>query len=144
LANAEASYYVIGWHADATEDPFYIPDGVKITLGDRLKACHMGFKEGITQRTRGWSSKSCSTQALCHSAIYNVKYSRNLDFLSTATVPANQPGKLLAEKMPISLGTTEMDALMAYVRAHAGDDDQDSVTHEVIQNIIALEALLFA
>jgi hypothetical protein len=140
LDSAQASYYVIGWHADATQDPFYIPADVKTTLGERLMACRMQLKKGDMQATADWSTRSCSTRVLCHGALYNVQFSYSD---APSMVPANQSGKFIADKMPISFGTTELDALLAYVRAHE-NDDQDLTAREVARNIVALQALLFA
>ncbi|KAM3513555.1 hypothetical protein MY11210_002842 [Beauveria gryllotalpidicola] len=137
LSDATASYYVIGWHSDEEKDPFHLDIDANITLGERLAACGLQFKEPDSADVTTWSTASQSTQVLCHGAIYDVAYSYNS---APATVPANASGQLLGNQMPIALGTTELDALLAHVRAH-----QDDATFSKIEtSILAIQSMLFA
>ncbi|KAH0538453.1 hypothetical protein FGG08_004951 [Glutinoglossum americanum] len=115
LTAAVASYYVIGWHSDANDDPFFTGDGT--THEQRLKDLNMTLnaqKEPPPDVT-AWLNASESTQALCHGAMYNVEWNAEQ---KPKKMPADECSHMLNKGMPVAVGTTSMDSLLAYIEAH--------------------------
>jgi hypothetical protein len=133
LQAAVASYYVMGWHSDAANDPLNSPDG--LTRAARLKNLSMALKGDAPwpQDVQEWLSSTNPARVLCHGAMYDVQW--NVDGLPP-NMPANDASHLLVDSMPVSVGTTPMDSLLAYLEAH-----QET---QLEQDLLALGPLLRA
>ncbi|MCJ1240459.1 hypothetical protein MMC14_008462 [Varicellaria rhodocarpa] len=123
LTAAHASYYVVGWQKDPDKDLFKIhPDNTDHqTREDRLRALKMELnkQKPIPETVNKWLKDSNPTQSVCHGAIYDVEWS--IDCRPCKT-PANECSRRLRERMPVAIGTTAMDALIAYVASHNSSD----------------------
>ena len=121
LTAADVSYYVLGWHSDAANDPLADTDP-KVTREVRLKNLNMALNSK-PQDIQDWLQSADAARVLCHGAMYDVAW--HVDKLP-AQVPANVAAHSLANDMPVSVGTTPIDALLAYVNAHQVTDlEQD-------------------
>lgn len=162
LTEAEASYYVIGWHADENEDLFF-GDQLNAAGGDgkekpkpepvnrqqRLDRLKLRIKldEGLEETKRrkagdvfkDWLQNTGTTRMLCHGAMYNVRWNRGA---KPKNVPADIFSKHLNETLPVSVGTTPMDALLSYAHAHRDMDPAEFARVEEL--ILKLEAHLLA
>lgn len=118
LAKANASYYVIGWHSKDSPDPF----GTEMKRRERLDALQLEIKgmngpdsvPEIGQKFEKWLDSAVSTSTVCHGAMYDVKW--NVE--EKPKVPADKYCDLLNSKLPLGVGTTPMDALITYAKAH--------------------------
>ncbi|KAK4040197.1 hypothetical protein C8A01DRAFT_35799 [Parachaetomium inaequale] len=143
MLSAEASYYVVGWHADNKEDPFYVADGVSTTHQIRTNALMMNVPgAGDGGPIDAWIRNGTSTSALCHGAVYGVAWNSD-------KAPANVRARGAADQLnknkpsiPVSVGTTPTDALITYVAAHKDSDSDPIKTLE--QDLWAIQTLLVA
>lgn len=138
LEKAEADYYVVGWHNNPDKDL------LKPAKGDeeekrsaRLEALRIAVDRTVPKEAADamakWLDAPGAGRTLFHGAMYDVEW--NIDAL-----PGKRPADELAatmDKMPFAVGTTPMDAVLAYLgpRSAAG---------EVEKGIMALQALLKA
>ncbi|KAJ4294659.1 hypothetical protein N0V88_004888 [Collariella sp. IMI 366227] len=118
LEAAVVNYYVMGWHSDAANDPLSgSGSGGSVTRQTLLKNLSMALKGGAPwpQNIQDWLSSTSPARVLCHGAMYDVQW--NADGLPL-NMPANNASHLLADSMPVSVGTTPMDSLLAYLHSH--------------------------
>lgn len=131
LTQATASYYVLGWHSRPEEDNLNNLGGTDKTIADVFRESFLELKDktGVNLNT----FPEC--RAVCHGAMYGVKYQPSTVGI---TVPAHDAGKKLGDKdsHPVTVGTTPLDAVLAYIRSHEGS------TTEVEDDILHLETLL--
>ncbi|KAL7974917.1 hypothetical protein HDV63DRAFT_364666 [Trichoderma sp. SZMC 28014] len=131
-----ASYSVIGWNSKASADI------VELGLADaktqryktrqsrfnELKLEIKGFQGGADPMSKypkeiaEWFDLSngtspVSTRSICHGAMYGVDWDLNA---APKKNIADIFAKVLAEAQPVAIGTTPMDAIMAYAGAHEG------------------------
>jgi hypothetical protein len=137
LQKVTCDYIVLGWHSDPTTDPLGPPNGLQGALSDRLKALFLSL-DPRNNSTR-------SALMVCHGTIYNVQY----DSASKPTTPADQFGQLFTAdtKMePVSVGTTGLDAILAFLQAHETDADPifGPGSSSVAQEVMSLSQLLYA
>ena len=141
-----ASYYVIGWHADPTEDPFFIPSGVA-SLQQRVNDLKMSVDgdtlQGASDDIKTWLGTTEAANTLCHGAIYDVSWTRD-------SPPLVRPAKDAASSLvgnspnvPIAIGTTPTDALVTYVSAHK-DAEKPGQVKDLEGDIWAIRTLLLA
>lgn len=140
LSKLTANYYVVGWHSDSDHDLFDISADTNTTLGERLKNLRMKLRNEGSQTIKDCLASSEGRRLLCHGAIYNVRY--DID-RQPDTIPADKSGAYLNAKMPISFGTTELDSLLAYMKAHE-NNDRDLKARNAERDITAIQALLLA
>ncbi|KAK3307147.1 uncharacterized protein B0T15DRAFT_166212 [Chaetomium strumarium] len=118
LTGAVASYYVMGWHSDSANDPLgnLDPHGTT-TRGDRIRSRSMGLNGTLPypKPVQDWLDAKTASRVLCHGAMYGVRWDANT---LPPKVPANKASEHLTDDMPVAVGTTPMDALLAYVDAH--------------------------
>lgn len=143
MQHAQASYYVIGWHADPTEDPFYIPADVATTHQIRINALMMDVPDaGKGGPVDSWMGASDSTASLCHGAVYDVTWIADQ---SPAVVPARDAAAQLTKNkpnIPVAIGSTPTDALITYVGAHK--DTETGTIKELETDLWAIQTLLLA
>lgn len=143
---ATVSYYVLGWHSSNDQDLFgdLDPTG-SVTRADRLKALKMVLNEAdpTTQAgVRDWLASKDPTRVICHGAMYNVLWDSGN---KPPIVPADIYHEKLNSDMPVSIGTTPMDALLTYVKSHASPNSQSADDiKEVEQDLLRIQKLLHA
>ena len=128
LTSATADYYVIGWHSQ-TGKSTNIPlskagDG---TLGDRLSNLHLQTAPDPALDDGPYIQKllalTDATNILNYGAVYNAQY----DFNGKPTSKADQAAQQLTKDAghnnmePFSIGTTPLDAVLTFLKAHPGD-----------------------
>ncbi|MCJ1355361.1 MAG: hypothetical protein MMC33_005352 [Icmadophila ericetorum] len=142
---ATASYYVIGWHADPTEDPFYMPSALA-SLQQRVNDLKMsvdGSTGNVSDDITNWLGTMEATTTLSHGAIYDVSWARD-------SAPIVRPAKNTAisltangPNVPVAIGTTPTDALVTYVAAHK-DAEKPGLVKDLEGDLWAIRTLLLA
>lgn len=119
LTKAVANYYVIGWHADSTQGPFGSLKENQ-TRRDRLNTLPLSFNgDAQPPDVKRWLDSMQPGEILCHGAIYNVTWDRSS---RPAHMPSDAASNILTGSMPVTVGTTPIDALLAYVEKHQESD----------------------
>ncbi|KNC98347.1 uncharacterized protein SPPG_06056 [Spizellomyces punctatus DAOM BR117] len=121
LTQAEASYYVLGWHPKPEDDPFNMQPTAQQTHAARLDACMMSLGLPSSAPQPSWLEETGSARILCHGAMYNVSFSVDA---KPAHVPADDAATHFST-MPVSLGTTPLDALYALIDSYEQSKDAD-------------------
>ncbi|MCJ1399330.1 hypothetical protein MMC11_002532 [Xylographa trunciseda] len=125
LTAAHASYYVVGWQSNPKKDILQISEGdvktPKTTRGDRLSSLQMEFnnQEKVPEAVTKWLQNTKSAQSICHGAMYDVEWDVDA---RPKQIPANKAADRLNERMPVAVGTTPMDSLLAYAASHQSKD----------------------
>jgi len=139
LITATASYSVIGWHSSAAADVFTIsPPGIS-DLGSRLDACMLALQDTDSTSVKNWTADTNGTRLLCHGAMYDVEWDIEN---APATILADKAFDNLHNNMPVAIGTTPLDALLAFVNANVGSAKDNLL--EVESDIIAIQSLLIS
>ncbi|KAH7246599.1 hypothetical protein BKA59DRAFT_556265 [Fusarium tricinctum] len=153
----KASYSVIGWNSMAADDI------VKLGVADkqtktyktrqgRFRELNMhikGFQDEadpmasypaeIVDWFRKTDGKEVVTRSICHGAMYGVSWDLNT---APKNILADRFAKVLAETQPVAIGTTPMDAIMAYAGAHEGIEG--GTTGKIEAALKRLEAILLS
>ncbi|KAH7320601.1 hypothetical protein B0I35DRAFT_352023 [Stachybotrys elegans] len=153
----KASYSVIGWNSMAADDI------VKLGLADkqtntyktrqgRFNELNMhikGFQDQadpmasypteIVDWFRKTDGNQIPTRSVCHGAMYGVSWDLNS---APKNILADRFAKVLAEAQPVAIGTTPMDAIMAYAGAHEGIEGGE--TGRIEAALKRLEAILLS
>lgn len=117
LTKGTASYYVLGWHSSLAFD---ILNTLPLApLKDRLRSHHMTLTQSNDENT--------SARVLCHGAMYHVQWDA---FKKPAIVPADKYSQHLNGPTPVAIGTTVLDALLAFIQAHAPREKTNDPTAE--------------
>lgn len=87
--------------------------------------------------TNAWSKDNSATRTLCHGAMYEVEWNA---LKKPGKVPADQACSHLMKASPIAVGTTLMDAIMAYVSGHSESSVGD--VHKLEMDFLKLQTLL--
>ncbi|KAK3396800.1 hypothetical protein B0T20DRAFT_462088 [Sordaria brevicollis] len=123
LEAAFAHYYVIGWHNDAEKDIMGTWSGEGATRADKLQKLRVDVEKAVPKDSETniaeWLAGVGSARTLCHGAMYDVVW--NKDELPTK-IPADEVAKAMST-MPLSLGGSPMDAMLAYI----GERDRSGV-----------------
>jgi hypothetical protein len=141
LEHAIASYHVIGWQNDATKDIFHFAGGDTYTRESRLSDLKMKIARGLRtdkddseDELPGWKAKPTATRSLCHGSMYDVIWDAKK---KPQIVPADMACQKLMKDSPIAVGTTPMDAILAYISGHvdepttpAAEEDSGSTTQK--------------
>ncbi|KAF2498802.1 hypothetical protein BU16DRAFT_524851 [Lophium mytilinum] len=146
IAAATLSYVVIGFHADATDDPLIFkeqPATISPSHEDLLKSCHLKLNPTATPTCPDPSTFLKATagsagRMICHGTLNNVLFQRH----SSAQLKA--PSIELQEKIlashPIAVGTSTLDALFAYLRVSI--TKPEDTTHSIADLLSRIEALI--
>ncbi|KAI1812466.1 hypothetical protein GGS20DRAFT_587464 [Poronia punctata] len=128
-----ASYSVIGWNSKPDKD-IAKPRGnqSREQRFRELKMSIKGFQNELEpmakypkaifewfEQTKGGTEEPV-TRSICHGAMYDVQWIINK---APKTVLADHYASLLCDAQPVSVGSTPMDALMAYAGAHQNIDN---------------------
>ncbi|KAK4184917.1 hypothetical protein QBC35DRAFT_454779 [Podospora australis] len=171
LSKVTAHYYVVGWNSTPKDDMF--TQSLQAGSGG---AKHDNETNNMTRQAlmdilklklklEDENGNTEATRAICHGAMYEVKWCKDK---KPATVPADQYSGKLNSTLPLAVGTTPLDALTTYTRAHScltggggddagggdggggtkpkpSDDDEKDVTIPMLERwIAALERHLLA
>ncbi|KAI1868587.1 uncharacterized protein JN550_006162 [Neoarthrinium moseri] len=136
LTDAVASYYVLGWHDNTSDDPFTLKGEKRTKRLSDLNAILHDMAD-----LDSWLNDTTDTHSICHGAMYEVEWhSRWKNGDDTSNTPRNLPANSFTEKlkckMPIAVGTTPMDSVLAYI--HANHEE------ELENDIFRIETLLRA
>ena len=115
-------YYVIGWHSDPKDDPFYSdPKSLSVDCEARLKACSMQLSNTSSQEVATWlQSKLGNTRVIVHGAIYGFKWDPYTMMDSKLPKwPAKDITDHYREFAPVSVGAYPLDALLAATESHS-------------------------
>ncbi|KAK0615570.1 hypothetical protein B0T17DRAFT_347175 [Bombardia bombarda] len=156
LEHASASYYVLGWHSKLRTDLFQPDEKEQVRLDkprkELLSILNMKIKETVKDPKspdggdkpvelptafKNWLKADKPTFTLCHGAMYSVQWDVEQP---PKNIPADSFAELINGTLPISVGTTPMDALMAYAGAHEDDQTEIAKVEKALKNLE--EALL--
>lgn len=145
LRKATANYYVMGWHANTSQGPFgdLKPDGTT-SRQERINALAMvlsGQDKGWSDDITKWLQAKEQADVLCHGAMYKVVWD---DSKWPETVPANQASHTLLDLMPVTVGTTPIDSLLAYIDSHQHNDGETDEEKKLEKDLHLLGPLLRA
>lgn len=140
LSKAKANYSVIGWHSEKSGDIF--SPAIKRT--ERLDALQAQIKgnysvPGLSEAYKEWLDANAPTRTVCHGAMYDVERE---SFSKPVKVPADDFCDHINSTLPIAVGTSPMDALIAYARSHA--DLDHGVPGDLEKQLVKLEKFLLA
>lgn len=85
-----------------------------------------------------WLQSPDSANVVCHGAIYTVEWDVSK---KPKNVPADIHSHDLQHNLPLAVGTTPLDSLLAYIHAHR-DGETDPDLKEVIDSIIFIQKYL--
>lgn len=129
LTEATASYYVLGWHSSVTSDILHQTASPLLPLSDRLGKLLMTLVEETSK------DEVTPAQVLCHGAMYDVMWNADK---KPAIVAADKSSKRLNSAMPVAVGTTVLDALLAFVKIHMHDEKEKGTADKY--SVSSLEA----
>ncbi|KAK3313355.1 hypothetical protein B0H66DRAFT_629115 [Apodospora peruviana] len=91
------------------------------TRGDRLRSLQMELnkQEKVPAAVEKWLHDQTSAQSICHGAMYDVEWNADA---RPPKIPANDCAERLHERMPVAVGTTAIDTLIAYAASHQSPD----------------------
>jgi len=154
---AKCSYSVIGWNSKGpsdilassrhTESGWQTREQRFQELNIKIKG-FQDFQEPMPeypQEIADWFAATTptnrvDTRAICHGAMYDVTWDLAK---APANVQADQYAELLTGQQPVAIGTTPMDALMAYAGAHE-KVDKNTPKGQVEAALKRLEAILLS
>jgi hypothetical protein len=158
LQSAQCDYFVIGWHANPTEDPLNDPKAIDLAsrLSDLLLKPGVSFAQSLL-------ADQTATRSLVHGAIYDVKYDFNYNpALSpdpsqnppdpTKTAPRSLANEIAhnftsnVEMEPLAVGTTPLDGILTFLDAHKKTADQifGQGANDLANSILNIAQLLYA
>ncbi|KAF4456304.1 hypothetical protein F53441_1549 [Fusarium austroafricanum] len=142
LDYAKASYYVLGWHWKDTVDPLW-KSGQGFTHGETLQSLFMTLQGTDEANPDPWIDLKSQIRILCHSCMYEVTWDHEN---KPKSVPADEFSDRLRDQKQaaIAVGTTPMDALLAYCHARGDASENSEDVTKLEEDILALESLLQA
>ncbi|OJJ32516.1 hypothetical protein ASPWEDRAFT_44668 [Aspergillus wentii DTO 134E9] len=143
LTSAKADYYVLGWHSDATKGPFGdLTAGSKLDRRKRLESLEMELQgSNWPKAITDWLDSDRPGQSLCHGAMYSVVWNRTK---KPDNMPAQEASTHLLDNMPVTVGTTPIDSLLAYVDSFQYEDHETDPQRRIEKDIHMLGPLLRA
>lgn len=99
----------------------------------------MALKDSTTIGADEWLKADMAASLICHGAMYDVNRGSQEQ---PPIRPAEGTAKFLIEKQPIAVGTTLLDAILAYIHAHK-DSDLGEI-QELEEDITAIQELLLS
>lgn len=123
LTDAVADYYVFGWHSSKDDEIFTL--GNKKNRGEKLSALSMVLQDTGLGDVKSWVEATTGAKTICHGAMYDVEWHRTWDRKGEKhdNMPLRRPAdnftSKLVEKMPVAIGTTPLDALLAHLKGHS-------------------------
>jgi hypothetical protein len=146
LTEAVADYYVIGWHSNGRDDPFFVPDEFQNKLSDRIEKFLL--KLGDDQHSKDVADLKLASRAVCYGAIYGVTYDQNKkpDCVADRYADMFDPNSKTFKFEPVSVGSTAIDGIITFVEAHKADAESVLQTGDadLVQELIDIRELLYA
>jgi hypothetical protein len=96
------------------------------------------LNDTTTASAKAWLESTESARVVCHGAMYSVEWDLKK---KPKNVLADSHSHHLNNKLPVAVGTTPLDSLMAYIQAH-DDGEGDEAVKQLIANIIQIQTLL--
>lgn len=118
LQKALASYCVIGWHSTPGSDPFSVPGR---PLADRIEDLKMQLSEKDASNGDLHLTKEQRTRLLCHGTMSGVSWDRSGRPRRTIADEVGQTFRKDVKMEPVSIGSSPLDALLAFIDAHGKD-----------------------
>ncbi|KAF7545328.1 hypothetical protein G7Z17_g9254 [Cylindrodendrum hubeiense] len=141
LTAVNASYYVVGWQPDVARDLFVPPANQKpddpSARPSQLRSLNMVLEADGETSTDTWTKDKTAARTVCHGAMYDVEWHAER---KPSTVPADEACAHLMGSSPIAVGTTPMDAIMAYVSGHSASSVGD--VHRLELDLLKMQTLL--
>jgi hypothetical protein len=117
LEAADASYFVLGWHASVHQDPLRGSSGVSMTFQERIEKLRLHlrheFPKELLARTGSDSATFCC--GAIKDVLWNVKE-------APANIPAETAGEVFKRTMPIAISTNPLEALITYIQAQGAEE----------------------
>jgi hypothetical protein len=146
LPQANCDYFVLGWHADANDDPLQevvAEHGVGKGLTDRLTALKLQLSGDSLEK---FGDKKDLTRCLVHGAIYGVIFDiHNKQKGLVDDSAANFTKEKRIE--PLSIGTTPLDAILTFLEAHEKDVGtffKDNKAGDLATDLLHIASFLYA
>jgi len=132
LTEATCDYFIAGWHSDPDDDPLSAAKNADSPsqLQSRLKNLFClaqpssdgkNSTETADTENKARVESALGTRLICHGARYGVKF----DLAVKPPTPADTYAKFFDPKKvamePASVGTTPLDAVLAFLQAHEKD-----------------------
>ncbi|KAH8882535.1 hypothetical protein GQ53DRAFT_753584 [Thozetella sp. PMI_491] len=176
LDMALCDYFVVGWHADTAEDPLgavdaNMPSPLRTRLSNLFCAAPAnsdGKDDAHTSDTTTVQDNGSvdSTRIFCHAARYGVKFDKDdktkpktpaddyaakfIPTYSSSSSPSSPGSSQSYDMEPVAVGTTPLDAVLAFFQAHEHDPDfepglfHDGNAAKTAQTLMELQELLYA
>ncbi|KAF2467761.1 uncharacterized protein BDR25DRAFT_158705, partial [Lindgomyces ingoldianus] len=135
LQAADVSYYVLGWHSPEQKS---LLSGLKGTRRAEISKLGMALVNDNDSDQGEWLKSTSDADLICHGAMYDVQWNAT----GKPKTPGDFFGNFLADNHPVAVGTTPMDALLAYVHIHKDLDIGEP--KELERRIDAFQKLLQA
>jgi hypothetical protein len=133
LTSATCDYAVFGWHSNGNDDPLSSLKNkdLQYQLQTRLKNFSLVPQpnsdgksniESTDKKNIDRQESKGGTRLICHSARYGVKFTLN----EKPAAPVDDFAKLFSPDVPmepVSVGTSPLDAVLAFLQAHQSDTD---------------------
>ncbi|KAK5455897.1 hypothetical protein LTS15_005215 [Exophiala xenobiotica] len=128
LKTATCDYIIVGWHSDPQFDPLGNSTGTDLRSRMTSFQCQApansdGKDDKTTKDTKTVTDNGSSdkTRLFCHAARYSVVFDE-----SKPETPADHYAKNFTKDVdmePVAVGTSPLDAVLAFVDAHLTDED---------------------
>ncbi len=162
LTAALCDYIVVGWHSDMGDDPLGVvanpaaPEDLRSRLG-RLFCAPPANSDGHDDKTTvdaanmAENDSGAATRLVCHAARYSVKFDADKPETPADDYAANFTQDRDME--PVAVGTTPLDAVLAFFQAHKNDatalekdlfHDDNHQTVQTAQTLMEIQELLYA
>ncbi|KAH8163830.1 hypothetical protein CIB48_g4407 [Xylaria polymorpha] len=115
LTDAVADYYVLGWHSNDANG-LLAEKSVRETALNNL--C-LKLNDKNNDSIEKWLSATASADTICHGAMYQVKWHNSWSQpTDRPTVPGDKFTYYLTKELPVGIGNTSLDSMLAYISAH--------------------------
>lgn len=152
IQSALVSYFIYGWHSKVSDDPLLISTSARDarrTESNYERLNSMGFVIRTNPVPDALVPPSIwkpftYLSLKCHGSVYEVEWSVSAP---TANVPCLDAVNLFATSSPVAVGSTALDALLAFIQAHQNDNadaDPQPLTNfvQVARDIVKLQTFL--
>ncbi|KAH8901387.1 hypothetical protein GQ53DRAFT_851002 [Thozetella sp. PMI_491] len=163
LDTATCDYFVAGWHSSMGDDPLGVVANPNAPASIRSRLSHLfcaaptnsdgkDDKHTTDTQTVSGNNDGGATRLICHAARYSVAFTSGKAAIKPKT-PADDYANYFSPNLdmePVSVGTTPLDAVLAFFQAHKGDDSFESAmfgdddTVQTAKTLMQIQELLYA
>ena len=151
LEHANADYFVLGWHSKFEDSPLAKSGvgGLESRLSTLLLNLDTGTDKAPDTVAKALADKGDACPVLVHGSVYHVVYdlqSKPRSFADEAAVKFTKDVKM----EPLSMGTTALDGIITFLKAHNDDnhkDEEDTFgtgSGKLADDVLQLASLLYA